>query len=107
MSEVPPARPSAVLCLRATAGRSALLVSIGREYTHNTHTSRDERRRWQFLCCCIHRNSSSVVLGTKSALKHNIFYKCTSVLYLIRWGSDAKNTSKKLDCRREVSADVA
>ena len=28
----------------------------------------------------------SIVLSTKSALKHNIFYKYTSVLYLIRWG---------------------
>ena len=52
----------AVLFLRATAGRSSLLVSIcSWALVANTHTSRDERRHWRFLCCCIHRNSSRYV----------------------------------------------
>ena len=52
----------AVLCLLATAGRSSLQVSIcSWALVANTHTSRDERRRWRFLFCCIHRNSSRYV----------------------------------------------
>ncbi|KAI0239054.1 hypothetical protein LSAT2_010184 [Lamellibrachia satsuma] len=53
------------------------------------HTSRDERRRWRFLYCCIHRNSSStfrmIAILTTPAVPDPI-------------ESDAKNTltSKKL-----------